>query len=132
MNKDFFKTTKILDGGMGQELLARGMKPKGTLWSANALVDEKYHNLILDIHNDFIKSGADVIVTTTFTTRRKRLRENGIEDQFKYLNQKACEIAQKAKSNNPNVKIAGGLPPQNLTYEEDKSCLLYTSPSPRD
>ena len=44
MNKDFFKTTKILDGGMGQELLARGMKPKGTLWSANALVDEKYHN----------------------------------------------------------------------------------------
>ena len=58
MNKDFFKTTKILDGGMGQELLARGMKPKGTLWSANALVDEKYHNLILDIHNDFIKSGA--------------------------------------------------------------------------
>ena len=120
MNKDFFKTTKILDGGMGQELLARGMKPKGTLWSANALVDEKYHNLILNIHNDFIKSGADVIVTTTFTTRRKRLKENGLEDQFKYLNQKACEIAQKAKSNNPNVKIAGGLPPQNLTYEEDK------------
>ena len=93
MNKDFFKTTKILDGGMGQELLARGMKPRGTLWSANALVDEKYHNLILNIHNDFIKSGADVIVTTTFTTRRKRLKENGLEDQFKYLNQKACEIA---------------------------------------
>ena len=92
MNKNFFKTTKILDGGMGQELLARGMKPKGTLWSANALVDEKYHNLILDIHNDFIKSGADVIVTTTFTTRRKRLRENGLEDQFKYLNQKGGQI----------------------------------------
>ena len=120
MNKDFFKTTKILDGGMGQELLARGMEPKGTLWSANALIDKKYHDLILNIHNDFIKSGADVIVTTTFTTRRKRLRENGIEDQFKYLSQKACEIAQKAKLNNPHIKIAGGLPPQDLTYEEDK------------
>ena len=120
MYKDFFKTTKILDGGMGQELFARGMEPKGTLWSDNALVYEKYHKLILNIHKDFIKSGADVIVTTTFTTRRKRLKENGLEDQFKYLNQKACEIAQKAKSNDPNVKIAGGLPPQNLTYEEDK------------
>jgi len=120
MNKNFFKTTKILDGGMGQELLARGMEPKGTLWSANALIEEKYHDLILNIHNDFIKSGADVIVTTTFTTRRKRLRENGIEDQFKFLNQKACEIAQKAKLNNPHIKIAGGLPPQDLTYEEDK------------
>ena len=40
MDKNFFKTTKILDGGMGQELLARGMEPKGTLWSANALIKE--------------------------------------------------------------------------------------------
>ena len=91
MNKDFFKTTKILDGGMGQELLARGMKPKGTLWSANALVDEKYHNLILNIHNDFIKSGADVIVTTTFTTRKSRLRDNNVFDKYEYLNKKAGE-----------------------------------------
>ena len=119
MNKDFFKTTKILDGGMGQELLARGMKPKGTLWSANALVDEKYHNLILDIHNDFIKSGADVIVTTTFTTRRKRLRDNDVEDQFEYLNIKAGQIASNIKKEFPNILIAGGLPPQNLTYEAD-------------
>ena len=37
MDINFFKTTRILDGGMGQELLARGMKPNGTLWSANAV-----------------------------------------------------------------------------------------------
>ena len=36
MNKDFFKKTRILDGGMGQELLRKGLKPKGTLWSAHA------------------------------------------------------------------------------------------------
>ena len=35
MDINFFKETRILDGGMGQELLARGMKPNGTLWSAN-------------------------------------------------------------------------------------------------
>ena len=46
MNLDFFKQTRILDGGMGQELLARGMKPNGTLWSANALLQEKYHDLL--------------------------------------------------------------------------------------
>ena len=38
MDINFFKTTRILDGGMGQELLARGMKPNGTLWSANAML----------------------------------------------------------------------------------------------
>ena len=72
MNINYFKETRILDGGMGQELLARGMKPNGTLWSANALLQEKYHNLLLNTHIDFIKSGAEVIVTTTFTTRKIR------------------------------------------------------------
>ena len=119
MNIDFFKKTRILDGGMGQELLARGMEANGTLWSANALLQEKYHQLLLDTHLDFITCGAEVIVTTTFTTRRIRLRDNNVEDKFEYLNTKAGEIAKKAKNLNPHVLIAGGLPPQYLTYEAD-------------
>ena len=119
MDKNFFKETRILDGGMGQELLARGMEPNGTLWSANALLQDKYHKLLLDTHLDFINSGAEVIVTTTFTTRRMRLKDNNVEDKFEYLNTKAGEIAKKAKDLNPHVLIAGGLPPQYLTYEAD-------------
>ena len=120
MNLNFFKQTRILDGGMGQELLARGMKPSGTLWSANAILDENYHQLLEDTHRDFVKAGAEVIVTTTFTTRRKRLRENNIEDKFEYLNIKAGEIASNVKKEFPNILIAGGLPPQELTYEADE------------
>ena len=119
MDLNFFKKTRILDGGMGQELLARGMKPNGTLWSANALLNEEYHKLLLDTHLDFIKAGAEVIVTTTFTTRRKRLRDNNVEDKFEYLNTKAGEIAKKAKDLNPHILVAGGLPPQYLTYDSD-------------
>ncbi|QIZ20621.1 homocysteine S-methyltransferase family protein [Candidatus Pelagibacter giovannonii] len=119
MDINFFKETRILDGGMGQELLARGVETYGTLWSANALLQEKYHQLLLDTHLDFINSGAEIIVTTTFTTRRMRLRDNGVEDKFEYLNTKAGEIAKKAKDLNPHVLVAGGLPPQYLTYEAD-------------
>ena len=119
MDLNFFKQTRILDGGMGQELLARGMEPNGTLWSANALLNEKYHKLLLNTHLDFIKAGAEVIVTTTFTTRKMRLKDNNVEDKFEYLNKKAGEIALKTKEQNPNVLIAGGLPPQYLTYEAD-------------
>ena len=119
INKDFFKKIRILDGGMGQELLARGMKPNSTLWSANAILDENYHQLVLDTHIDFIKAGAEIIVTTTFATRQKRLKENNLLDKFEYLNQKAGEIAQTAKRKFPNTYIAGGIPPQNLTYEAD-------------
>jgi S-methylmethionine-dependent homocysteine/selenocysteine methylase len=119
MDFDFFKKTRVLDGGMGQELLARGMKPKGTLWSANALLDENYHQLLLDTHRDFVKAGAEVIVTATFTTRRKRLRDNNVEDKFEYLNKKAGEIALEVKKEFPKIFIAGGIPPQDLTYEAD-------------
>ena len=120
MDLNFFKKTRVLDGGMGQELLARGMKPNGTLWSANAILDENYHQLLSDTHRDFIKAGAEVIVTTTFTTRRKRLRDNNVEDKFEYLNKKAGQIAFDVKKEFPNILVAGGIPPQNLTYNSDE------------
>ena len=119
MDLNFFKKTRVLDGGMGQELLARGMKPNGTLWSANAILDKNYHQLLSDTHRDFVKAGAEVIVTTTFTTRRKRLRDNNVEDKFEYLNKKAGQIALDVKKEFPNILVAGGIPPQNLTYEAD-------------
>ena len=119
MDKEFFKKVRILDGGMGQELLARGLSVNGTLWSANALLHEKYHQLVLDTHLDFIKAGAEVIVTTTFSSKRVRLRENNIEDKFELLNEAAGEIAKKAQELNPHILVAGGLPPQNLVYETD-------------
>ncbi len=120
ISKDFFNKVRILDGGMGQELLARGMTPNSTLWSANAILDENYHQLVLDTHIDFIKAGAEIIVTTTFAARQKRLKENNLIDKFEYLNQKAGEIAQAAKNKFPNIYVAGGIPPQNLTYEADE------------
>mgnify|MGYP006135401723 FL=1 len=119
MNKDFFKRIKILDGGMGQELIARGVDPNGTLWSANALLQDKYHDLLFNTHVDFVKAGAEVIITATFATRKKRLMDNKIEEKFEYLNQKAGEIALKVKRKFPNILVAGGLPPQNFTYEAD-------------
>ena len=120
MDINFFKKVRILDGGMGQELLARGMKPQGTLWSATAILNEKYHKLLYDTHIDYIKAGAEIIVTTTFATRQKRLKENNLQDKFEYLNKKAGEIAINAKKRFPHVFVAGGLPPQNLTYEADE------------
>ena len=119
MDRNFFSTTRLLDGGMGQELSVRGMLPKGTLWSAVALQDPDLHQLVYRTHLDFIEAGSDVIVTNTFTTRRLRLRENHVDDQFVELNTIAGKIAKKAKRAHPQVMIAGGLPPQYATYAAD-------------
>ena len=120
INRNFFYQTRILDGGMGQELLARGLPSNSTLWSASAILNEKYNPLVLKTHIDFIKAGAEIIVTNTFATRQKRLNENNLQDKFEYLNKKAGEIAVNAKKKFPHVYVAGGLPPQNLTYEADE------------
>ena len=121
MDINYFKKTKILDGGMGQVLLAKGLKPKGSLWSASALIEKKYHQLVIDAHIDFIRSGADVIVTNNFSARRVRMVQNKVEEYFNYANEKAGELALKAKEiSKKDVLIAGSLPAQNNTYELDK------------
>jgi len=120
MDLNYFKSIRILDGGMGQELLARGLEPKGTLWSASALLDEKNYKLLTDTHLSFINAGADVIVTNSFTTRRVRFKQNNVENFFDFANKKAGELAVKAKRiSKKNVLIAGGLPAQNDTYQVD-------------
>ena len=120
MDANYFSKVRILDGGMGQELLAKGLKAKGSLWSATALIDKKYHQLVVDTHLDFIESGADVIVTNNFSTRRVRMIQNKVEEHFDYANKKAGELAEKAKKiSKKNVLIAGSLPAQNDTYVLD-------------
>ena len=120
MDINYFNSTRILDGGMGQELLNRGLKPKGTLWSAHALIDEACHQMVIDAHLDFINAGAEVIVTSTFTARRNRLIQNDCEKYFEKINIKAVELAQKARDvSKKDILIAGGLPNQKQTYTAD-------------
>ena len=121
MNTNYFSKIRILDGGLGQHLLSKGLKPKGSLWSATALIDKKYHNLIVDAHLDFINSGAEVIVTNNFSARRSRMIQNNVEKHFDYANEKAGELALRAKEiSKKNVLIAGSLPGQNNTYVLDE------------
>ena len=121
MNKDFFKQVRILDGGMGQELHAKGLISMGTLWSASANLEKKFHNLVVDLHLSYINSGADVIITNTFSARRIRLIQNKVNEHFNYINEQACLLAIKAKDlSKKSILIAGSLPSQSDTYVEDQ------------
>ena len=120
MNTDYFSKVRILDGGMGQQMLAKGLQARGSLWSATALIEKKYHQLVIDTHLDFIKSGAEVIVTTNFSARRTRMIQNKVEKYFNYANEMAGELALRAKEiSKKNVLIGGSLPAQNDTYVLD-------------
>ena len=121
IDTNYFKSVRILDGGMGQELLSKGLQSKGSLWSASALLEKKYHQLVIDAHLNFINAGANVIVTNNFSARRVRMIENKANDQFEYANKIAGELALKAKElSKKNIMIAGSLPAQNDTYVKDE------------
>ena len=115
----FSKNKKyILDGGTGQTLLEKGLKPEGTLWSATALINEDFHDLVVETHLDFINAGADLIVTNNFGVRKRRLLQNNKLDYFESANRFAGQLAQKAKElSNNNILIAGSLPTHADTYQ---------------
>ena len=130
MNKNYFKKLRILDGGMGQELHAKGLISKGTLWMTSAVLNEKYHNLIVDTHLNYIYAGAEVITTTTFSSRLIRMEQNKVDHLFEFANKKACELALKAKDiSNKEIFIAGSIPAQFDTYKEDtrSNKIIYDS-----
>ena len=121
MDLNFFNKLRILDGGMGQQLLAKGLVSKGTLWSATANLDKNFHDLVVDVHLSFINAGSKVILTNTFAARKIRLIQNKVDEHFEYINEQACLLSIRAKEKSgKDVLIAGSLPCQNDTYVEDQ------------
>jgi homocysteine S-methyltransferase len=115
MNLKIFKSpnrTLILDGAMGTELERRGFKTSLPLWSAQALLDAP--ELVLQIHRDYIKAGADIITTNTFRTNPYTIKKAGWlksnQDVPQALTKIACDLAKQAVGNK-KVAIGGSVAP---------------------
>lgn len=104
----------VLDGGMGQELLARTDDPPTPLWSARVMLD--HPELVGDVHRAYIDAGADVITLNTYSATRCRLAPYGIEDDYQRLQRLAVELAHEARGGRDDVRIAGCLSPYRWTY----------------
>ena len=100
----------ILDGAMGTELQSRGVPMDDLMWSASAL--ETDLKVVRQIHEDYIRSGADVIITNTFATSRSVLTAAGKANRFRDFNQSAVEVAleaRKASGREQQVLVAGSI-----------------------
>ena len=123
-------TITILDGGMGQELLARSkIEPTG-LWSTELLMESP--DLIEDVHIDYFNAGAQIATTCTYPVLRDRLAPFDLEDKFEVLHRQACEIAIKARDKYGSGLVAGSLGPSTRSYRPDlapaveRAAELYT------
>ncbi|MDX2161787.1 MAG: bifunctional homocysteine S-methyltransferase/methylenetetrahydrofolate reductase [bacterium] len=104
----------------GQPLLADGAT--GTLIHARAgaSIDECFDafnltrpDLVLDIHRAYLKAGAELIETNTFSANRLKLAEYGLDDQVSAINRAGVELARQAirESGRDDTYIAGSVGP---------------------
>ena len=62
----------LLDGGMGQELVARSGKPPSPRWSTQVMIDMP--GLVSEVHGAYANVGATVATTNSYAIHRDRLR----------------------------------------------------------
>jgi S-methylmethionine-dependent homocysteine/selenocysteine methylase len=99
----------VIDGGMGTELEARGAPMNHEAWCGIANLE--HPNLVRDIHEDYIRAGADVIITNTYPTSRAPLEAAGYGDKVVQANRAAVELALEARDRAADrpVVIAGSM-----------------------
>jgi len=124
----------IIDGGMGHQLKAMGIKIEGPVGSMRrflgvALANIEQPEMVRDAHLAFIDAGAEVITTNSYACVPKclscaadddlqDLTSGGIQKLIAAAGQRArdaCELRPTKK-----VKVAGCLPPLAESYRPDK------------
>lgn len=107
----------LLDGGMGQELIARSGDPPTPLWATQVMID--HPGLVGRVHADYFAAGATVATANTYAIERERLRTHGIEDRFHALLDQALREAADARAAHGSGRIAGSLGPLVASYRAD-------------
>lgn len=109
----------LLDGGTGSELQRRGVDVlKGATdrlqaWSATANLE--YPDVVQQVHQDYLRVGADVITSNNFWTAPSRLESIGLQNEWREYARAAAEIALRAReAGSPDACVAGGIAAPSL------------------
>ncbi len=80
------------DGAMGTLLHARGLSMDSCFEGLNL----RNPSVITQVHQDYLRAGAEIIETNTFAANRLKLAEFDLQDQLVEINQAGIRIAQEA------------------------------------
>ena len=99
----------ILDGAIGTELQRRGAAMDGMAWCAVA--NKTSPGMLRRLHEDYIRAGADVITTNSFSSSRHVLEAAGLGDEVEAINRQAVALAREARdaAAGGTVWIAGSI-----------------------
>jgi S-methylmethionine-dependent homocysteine/selenocysteine methylase len=96
----------ILDGGTGTDIQRRGVPMNGLTWCAEANLS--HPEVVREVHLDYIKAGADVIIANTFATSPLLFNSYHRDDELLEIDRQAVKIAKDAAAGKP-VAVAGSI-----------------------
>ncbi|MCF7791540.1 MAG: homocysteine S-methyltransferase family protein [Victivallales bacterium] len=99
----------VFDGAMGTQLDSKGA-------GSEKNVNIKYPEKVKAVHEEYINSGSDIIITNTFINNRIYMESHKINFDVTQLNLKGVAIAKEAAADK-NVLVAGDMGPTGQMIE---------------
>ncbi|TDJ74146.1 MAG: homocysteine S-methyltransferase family protein [Proteobacteria bacterium] len=99
----------LLDGGVSTEIQQRGVALDTEVWSG--IAHKTHPDVVRQVHEDYIRAGAQVITANTFSTARHVLESIDLGDEVKTINTEAVQLAKAARDNvaTGEIWIAGSM-----------------------
>jgi len=101
----------VFDGAMGTMLYAKGIYINRSYDELNLVAPD----LVRDVHTEYVRAGADIIETNTFSATANKLQPYGLEANLREINIRAAQIAREAAGN--RAYVAGAVGPLGLRIE---------------
>jgi len=101
----------VFDGAVGTRLYDKGVYINRSYDELNLVAPD----LVREVHEEYIKAGADIIETNSFGATRHKLQPYGLENRLREINIAAARIAREAAGE--RVFVAGAIGPLGLRIE---------------
>src|SRR5947209_18849268 len=101
----------VFDGAMGTMLYAKGVYINRSYDELNLTAPD----LVRSLHEDYLRAGAEVIETNTFTATAHKLQQYGLEGRLRDINIAAVALAREAAGG--RCFVAGAVGPLGLRIE---------------
>ena len=101
----------VFDGAMGTRLYDKGIYINRSYDELNLVAPD----LVREVHEEYVRAGAEIIETNSFGATRHKLQSYGLESKIRGINIAAAAIAQEAAGE--NVFVAGSIGPLGLRIE---------------
>src|SRR3977135_2206925 len=104
-------TIQVFDGAMGTMLYSKGIYINRSYDELNLVAPD----LVREVHAEYVRAGADIIETNTFSATANKLQPYGLEESLREINIRAAQIAREAAAN--RAFVAGAVGPLGLRIE---------------